>query len=95
MNRSCFGLVERCCIGRQLFDRVTALRDGPYGYNLVLQVISSNGEINNIIIDGGWLPFVDAGGMNGFEHMLETVAALKLEALSYTSSIWASEARLR
>jgi Ca2+-binding RTX toxin-like protein len=46
-------------------DRVTALRDGPYGYNLVLQVISSNGEINNIIIDGGWLPFVDAGGMNG------------------------------
>jgi hypothetical protein len=41
---------------------VTALRDGPYGYNLVLQVSNSNGQVNNIIIDGGWLPFVDAGG---------------------------------
>lgn len=46
-------------------DAVTAFRSSPYNDNLNLQVTDADGQVQNIVITGGWSQYVAAGGTEG------------------------------
>jgi hypothetical protein len=48
-----------------LSDQVTAYRASPGSSNLVLQIIDSDGQIQKIVIVGGYGQYIAAGGADG------------------------------
>ena len=46
-------------------DSVTAVRQSQYNDNLLLKVTNSTGQVQEILISGGWSQYVAAGGTEG------------------------------